>query len=165
MAHFGQGRTCPHIKSETQVRAMLAALKNSNEEKSLVDAAMKYLRGVKGTLVQAKKKNAEKAAGLTNTGDPDLTNNGAALGPGDGLVAPPPPKPRGQMIAGKFLPYAGPANGNVGGAVQGPPPRETPAWYKGPEAAHEQARLLQMQAQGQLDEGEMESALRGFLGH
>jgi hypothetical protein len=61
LAHYGHGRTCPHIKSETQVRAMLEALKSSPENKELVDAAVKYLRGVKGTLVQQKKKKKEKA--------------------------------------------------------------------------------------------------------
>ncbi|KAF2739672.1 chromodomain-helicase-DNA-binding protein 4 [Polyplosphaeria fusca] len=61
LAHFGHGRTCPHIKSETQVRYMLEALKNSPEKRELVDAAVKYLRGVKGTLVRAKKKDREKA--------------------------------------------------------------------------------------------------------
>ena len=40
---------------------MLQALKQSSEPKYLVDAATKYLRGVKGTLVQAKKVAREKA--------------------------------------------------------------------------------------------------------
>lgn len=41
---------------------MLEALRNSPEEKHLVQLAMKYLRGVKGTLVQTKKLKAQKAA-------------------------------------------------------------------------------------------------------
>ncbi|OAG12176.1 uncharacterized protein CC84DRAFT_1078202 [Paraphaeosphaeria sporulosa] len=61
LAHYGIGRTCPHIKSETQVREMLEALKRSPEKKELVELAVKYLRGVKGTLVQGKKKEREKA--------------------------------------------------------------------------------------------------------
>ncbi|KAF2258008.1 hypothetical protein CC78DRAFT_538119 [Lojkania enalia] len=70
LAHFGHGRTCPHIKSETQVREMLEALKNSPEKRELVEAAVKYLRGVKGTLVQSKKKNKEKAIFGANAGRP-----------------------------------------------------------------------------------------------
>ncbi|OJD34070.1 chromatin remodeling complex subunit [Diplodia corticola] len=67
LAHFGSGRTCPHIGSETQVREMLQALKHSSEPRHLVDAAVKYLRGVKGNLVQKKKLAAEmerRGAGL-----------------------------------------------------------------------------------------------------
>ncbi|PVI04094.1 hypothetical protein DM02DRAFT_519327 [Periconia macrospinosa] len=63
LAHFGIARTCPHIKSETQVREMLEALKSSPEKKEHVEAAIKYLRGVKGTLVQQKKRDKEKAQG------------------------------------------------------------------------------------------------------
>lgn len=61
LAHYGIGRVCPHVGSETQVREMLETLKQSNEPRELVDAAMKYLRGVKGHLVQKKKKDREKA--------------------------------------------------------------------------------------------------------
>lgn len=46
---------------------MLQALKQSNEPRHLVDAAIKYLRGVKGHLVQKKKQQAEmerRGAGL-----------------------------------------------------------------------------------------------------
>ncbi|KAF2231693.1 hypothetical protein EV356DRAFT_281425 [Viridothelium virens] len=60
LAHFGSARTCPHINSETQVRAMLAALKQSPEPKELVAEARKYLSGVKGTLVQKKKEKRAK---------------------------------------------------------------------------------------------------------
>lgn len=157
MAHYGQGRTCPHIKSETQVRAMLQALKNSPEPRPLVDAALKYLRGVKGTLVQAKKKNVEKAAALKGGG------NVNASGDGDSALAL--PKPR---APGTFKPYV-PQSQQF---PNGPPQHETPAWYKGPDTPQsvaEQQRFAQlqahMQAQGQMDEGAMESALRGFLGH
>jgi len=62
MAHYGRARTCPHLKSETQVGAMLNALKQSTESRQLVDLAKKYLSGVKGTLVQGKKIKAEQAA-------------------------------------------------------------------------------------------------------
>ncbi|KAM3425624.1 hypothetical protein BST61_g7569 [Cercospora zeina] len=60
MAHYGHARVCPHIQSETQVRAMLEALKYSNEPEHLVNEARRYLRGLKGSLVQLKKKKEEQ---------------------------------------------------------------------------------------------------------
>ena len=60
IAHFRHARVCPHINSETQVRNMLAALKESPEAGHLVKEARKYLTGVKGTLVQKKKVELEK---------------------------------------------------------------------------------------------------------
>ena len=80
MAHYGHGRTCPHIKSETQVRAMLQALKNSPEKKELVELAVKYLRGVKGALVQQKRRNREKAMGVNQ--DMSATNATLAMATG-----------------------------------------------------------------------------------
>jgi len=44
---------------------MLAALKQSTESRQLVELAKKYLQGVRGTLVQAKKLKAEKAVQRT----------------------------------------------------------------------------------------------------
>lgn len=43
---------------------MLAALRQSPEPKHLIDLAKKYLTGVKGTIVQAKKIKAERATQL-----------------------------------------------------------------------------------------------------
>jgi chromodomain-helicase-DNA-binding protein 4 len=165
LAHFGHSRTCPHIKSETQVRAMLEALRNSNEPKELVDAATKYLRGVKGTLVQQKKRDREKAAAIAN----------GTLPPTAGAVKsrPPPSAP------GVYAPQNGGAHQFPTGAPTqyptGPPQHEVPSWYQISEAGPsrpagqrtlaEQQRMLQMQAYGQLNEEEMESALRGYLGH
>ena len=60
VAHYGVSRTCPHIRSETQVRAMLAALKKSPESREHVQEATKYLNGVKGTLAQAKRQKAAR---------------------------------------------------------------------------------------------------------
>jgi chromodomain-helicase-DNA-binding protein 4 len=166
LAHFGHSRTCPHIKSETQVRAMLEALRNSNEPKELVDAATKYLRGVKGTLVQQKKRDREKAAAIANGTLPPTTDASK--------LRPPPGNP------GAHVPYQaqnGAAHRFPTGlpAQYGPPQREVPSWYQGSEAGPsrpagqrtvaEQQRMLQMQAHGQLNEEEMESALRGYLGH
>ncbi|KAF2726039.1 hypothetical protein K431DRAFT_280077 [Polychaeton citri CBS 116435] len=65
MAHFGYGRVCPHIQSETQVRLMLEALKHSNESEHHIAEAKKYLRGLKGNLVQ-EKKNKEMRARVTS---------------------------------------------------------------------------------------------------
>lgn len=61
MAHYGVARTCPHIKSETQVKAMLAALKQSPEAQDLRSKAAHYLSGVKGTLAHAKRIKASRA--------------------------------------------------------------------------------------------------------
>jgi chromodomain-helicase-DNA-binding protein 4 len=157
IAHFGHSRTCPHIRSETQVRAMLEALKNSNEPKSIVEQATRYLRGVKGTLVQQKKRNQEKAAAL---------NGGPLMQPGPATAKPARPPQPGN--AAKYVAYVpGAANGAPQQFPNGPPQREVPDWYKsaqGQMTLAEQQRMLQMQAHGQLDESEMENALRGFLG-
>ncbi|KAK8218475.1 PHD/FYVE-zinc-finger like domain-containing protein [Phyllosticta capitalensis] len=74
LAHFGIARSCPHINSETQVREMLNALKHSPEPRHIVEAATKYLRGVKGTLVQKKKQQAEKRAALAQNASAINTN-------------------------------------------------------------------------------------------
>lgn len=74
MAHFGHGRVCPHFKSETQVRQMLDTLQQSVEPKYIVDAAKKYLKGLKGHLVQDKRKAAEKKADYVNGMPPNGTN-------------------------------------------------------------------------------------------
>lgn len=171
LAHFGHARTCPHIKSETQVRAMLEALKHSPEKKELVDAAMKYLRGVKGTLVQQKKRDREKAVALNRVTPPTLAT----------------PKPYGpQNNPQRYVPYAPDEatiravsyfpTGPPAGYPIGPPQRETPSWYNGPgdgapgrvtnqQSAAERQRVLQTQGQRRAIDKEAESALRGYLGH
>ncbi|KAF2675531.1 hypothetical protein BT63DRAFT_420727 [Microthyrium microscopicum] len=68
-SHYGVARTCPHIKSETMVRLLLDQLRDSPEDRTLVDSATKYLRGVKGHLVQAKKR-AREAAEAKARGEP-----------------------------------------------------------------------------------------------
>jgi chromodomain-helicase-DNA-binding protein 4 len=144
---------------------MLEALRNSNEPKELVDAATKYLRGVKGTLVQQKKRDREKAAAIAN----------GTLPPTAGPAKSRPPLGNPSTYAAQ--------NGEVHQFLTAPPTqypigplqREVPSWYQGSEAGPsrpagqiivaEQQRMLQMQAHGQLNEKEMESALRGYLGH
>ncbi|KAL6707679.1 hypothetical protein ACN47E_003800 [Coniothyrium glycines] len=167
LAHYGHSRTCPHIKSETQVREMLAALKNSPEKKELVDLAVKYLRGVKGTLVQQKKRDREKAAAQNSLAAPPLAG---------GITRP--PNPAGHPISQH------PAHGsstNVPDTMEysyAPPQREVPDVYPGSTApvpgsvgshvqrSAQQHRAMQMQAHSQpVDDEHVESALRGFLGH
>ncbi len=67
LAHYGVARTCPHIQSETQVREMLLSLKQSPESKHLKEAASRYLGGVKGSIVQDKKRKMEKLMGTYST--------------------------------------------------------------------------------------------------
>jgi hypothetical protein len=66
IAHYGHARNCPHIRSETMVRLMLDTLKTSSEPRYLVDAATKYLRGVKGHLVHTKKRARDAAEAAKN---------------------------------------------------------------------------------------------------
>lgn len=56
LAHFGGRRACAHFHSETQVRRMLAALRQSTEDRELVSVAKKYVKGVLGHLRAARKK-------------------------------------------------------------------------------------------------------------
>jgi chromodomain-helicase-DNA-binding protein 4 len=150
---------------------MLEALKHSPEKKELVDAAMKYLRGVKGTLVQQKKRDREKAVALNRVTPPTLAA----------------PKPYGpQNNPKRYVPYAPdeatiravahfPTGPSTGYPI-GPPQRETPSWYNGPgngapgrvtnqQSAAERQRVMQTQGQRQGIDKEAESALRGYLGH
>ncbi|KAF2130237.1 hypothetical protein P153DRAFT_430497 [Dothidotthia symphoricarpi CBS 119687] len=159
LAHFGHGRQCPHIKSETQVREMLETLKNSPENKELVDAAVKYLRGVKGHLVQTKKREREKSA--LQSGQPLPSSTGLVSGQ-------PRPNGPGAINGSGALP-----------AARGPPRREVPQTYQGPAnaapgsvgsfiqgqrgSATPQQYTQQLQTPG-LDDRDVESALRGYLG-
>lgn len=153
LAHYGQGRTCPHIRSETQVHEMLLALKSSNEPRELVDLAAKYLRGVKGTLVRQKKRDREKAA----------TANGAPV-PQPPITSQ--PSKTGQYVV--YLPTA-PMNGIGIPAVtgqQGLPQREIPKWYDyGSVIRAQQQRQgsSQIQAQGQMSDKDVAYALQDYL--
>jgi len=163
LAHYGHGRTCPHIKSETQVRAMLEALKNSPEKKELVDAAVKYLRGVKGTLVQQKKRDREKATAAKGMGESN---------PGQMATGISGARPLGSATTDM---HANPGLANAVG--------NTPVAYQSPYASVSatpetaipgsvgselmgmmlQQPRAQMQAQGVNDQ-QVANALRGFLG-
>jgi hypothetical protein len=175
LAHFGHSRTCPHIKSETQVREMLEALKNSPEKKELVDAAMKYLRGVKGTLVQQKKRDREKAALAAGQPIPPPTQTGTSRPPKSAYPRPPgatngttngsspgpsgPPGAPSNEPPRSYAPYLPQGQGRmetVQGSVGSIPPGQQRTF------AQQQQMVQQMQGQG-FDDQQVESALRGFL--
>jgi len=65
IAHLGHGRTCPHLNSEVQVATLLGTLKESTESQELREKATKYLRMIRGDLVQRKR--------LAEQRDPTLT--------------------------------------------------------------------------------------------
>ncbi|EAW10769.1 putative chromatin remodeling complex subunit (Chd3) [Aspergillus clavatus NRRL 1] len=78
LAHFGVGRTCPHLHSELQVARMLDALKQSTEAPELVEKAKKYVQGIRGSLAQRRRQLASRAAA---TGHPsDQVPGAAAIG-------------------------------------------------------------------------------------
>ena len=62
LAHVGHGRTCPHLNSEVQVATLLGTLKESTESRELIERATKYLRMIRGDLVQRKRKQEAQAA-------------------------------------------------------------------------------------------------------
>ncbi|KAF3040471.1 hypothetical protein E8E12_004481 [Didymella heteroderae] len=159
LAHYGYGRSCPHIKSETQVRGMLAALKNSPEKKELIDLAVKYLRGVKGALVQQKKRDRDKAE--VRTQDIDATNNAVAAATGARPLAVgggPLPAPGGQAShyseQGQYRTYQPPMQQQNG----------TGAWMQRTYPQTGQNGRPVGHAEGRFDERDVESALRSFLG-
>jgi hypothetical protein len=66
LAHLGHGRTCPHLNDEKQVATLLQTLKESTESREWVDMATKYLRMIRGDLVQrrrAQERREEEARG------------------------------------------------------------------------------------------------------
>jgi Chromatin remodeling factor Mit1 C-terminal Zn finger 2 len=62
LAHLGHSRTCPHLNSESQVLTLLQMLKESPEEHHLKDAAIKYLRSIRGDLARRREKREQEAA-------------------------------------------------------------------------------------------------------
>ena len=81
LAHFGDGPVCPHLKSETQVRMMMEALKKSPEGRDVVGQAMVYLRGRKGHLVKVKKDRAAQGD-TARKGSQGSTASGGRQGSG-----------------------------------------------------------------------------------
>ncbi|GFF27782.1 chromatin remodeling factor mit1 [Aspergillus udagawae] len=77
LAHYGIARTCPHLRSETQVARMLDALKHSTEDRELIEKAKKYLQGIRGSLAQRRRILASRAAeSHASNGVPGTTNTG-----------------------------------------------------------------------------------------
>ncbi|KAK6530906.1 hypothetical protein TWF281_007740 [Arthrobotrys megalospora] len=64
LAHFGEGPTCPHLNSLTQIDAMLEAIKGSPDPPHLRAIAKNYLRNRRGALVQQRKLKKAKAERL-----------------------------------------------------------------------------------------------------
>ncbi|KAF2020910.1 hypothetical protein BU24DRAFT_10762 [Aaosphaeria arxii CBS 175.79] len=166
LAHFGQGRTCPHIRSETQVRDMLEALKNSPENKNLVDAAVRYLRGVKGTLVQGKKKEREKVAARGQQGAPTNINSNNPLKPPPVFQSNGPPAfQTGQFHANPGIQFHpdprqflyDPSRQNTG------PPPAAPS-HVGSYTQGQRIQLTHPQPSDSFNETDVENALLGFLG-
>ncbi|KAI1624979.1 adenosinetriphosphatase [Exophiala viscosa] len=52
IAHLGHGRTCPHVNDNKQVAILLQTLKESTESRELIEQATKYLRSIRGDLMQ-----------------------------------------------------------------------------------------------------------------
>ena len=67
LAHVGHGRTCPHLNSEVQVATLLGTLKESTESRELIEQATKYLRMIRGDLVQRKRKHEGHVSGQPQT--------------------------------------------------------------------------------------------------
>lgn len=65
LAHYGGKRACPHLRSETQVRRMMEALRQSKENPKHVFLAKKYLKGVlKQLQVSRRKREASMMANI-----------------------------------------------------------------------------------------------------
>ncbi|KAF3491762.1 chromatin remodeling factor [Arthroderma uncinatum] len=95
IAHLGHARTCPHLNSELQVASMLGSLRQSTEPDHLVDAATKYLRGIRGHLV-ARRKNNQKSAQREQVQYAQSSQNTAHPRPAPNRYDPhypPPPQP------------------------------------------------------------------------
>jgi Chromatin remodeling factor Mit1 C-terminal Zn finger 2 len=92
IAHLGHGRTCPHLNSEIQVATLLGTLKESTEPSELIDKATKYLRMIRGDLVQRKRyreRQVQQQAKPESTGyqprmDPMRIDGNADVAPRDG---------------------------------------------------------------------------------
>ncbi|KAK6365906.1 hypothetical protein LTS17_010872 [Exophiala oligosperma] len=55
IAHLGHGRTCPHLNDNRQVATLLQTLKESTEPRELIEQATRYLRTIRGDLMQRKR--------------------------------------------------------------------------------------------------------------
>lgn len=73
IAHFGRGRTCPHINSVTQLQSMQDAIKHSPETPELKELARRKLTGLIGSIKNKRKleEEAKAAQVLQQSGQPD----------------------------------------------------------------------------------------------
>jgi chromodomain-helicase-DNA-binding protein 4 len=144
---------------------MMLALKRSPESKELIDLATKYLRGVKGTLVQQKKREREKALANAQTTSTDPSSMPMTTGPGASISRPLPgqyyaPHPAQQpsihAVPMQQAPmYPGSASAEAGGS-------------NGPAVSAQQAQAFAQHRQAQdmqkrFNEHEAERALQEFL--
>ena len=61
IVHFGDGPVCPHLRSEQQVRAMMAAVERNAEAQGVREAALAYLRRRLACLARQDDRGIEKA--------------------------------------------------------------------------------------------------------
>ena len=80
LAHYGFARTCPHLNSVTQLRAMVEAMKKSPESNELKELAKKRVVGIIGDL-NARKRRKQDAQ----------QKREGPLQPSSGQQNPPPP--------------------------------------------------------------------------
>ena len=59
LAHYGHARTCPHLNSVTQCKAIVEAIKMSNEPQIVKDMAKKRIVGIIGDLNQRRRRQQE----------------------------------------------------------------------------------------------------------
>jgi chromodomain-helicase-DNA-binding protein 4 len=151
---------------------MMQALKRSPESKELIDLAVKYLRGVKGTLVQSKKREREKAMANTQGMSVDPNMMPRTTGPGASISRPPPgqyppqyhgPMPHASMPHASMshvpMPHV-PMYPNSGSA--------SASGSSGPSISAQQAQAIAQHRQAQdnqkrFNEHEAERALQEFL--
>lgn len=59
LPHYGHARTCPHLSSVTQLRAMLEAIKQSPEPREIKELAKKKITGILGDINQRRRRAKE----------------------------------------------------------------------------------------------------------
>lgn len=126
IAHFGYSRTCPHLNSEVQVASMLSSLKESTEQRALIEEATRYLRGIRGDLVRRRKAKVAKEQ-MTNpqnaTAQMDMSH-----------IRGPPIAPRPAAFAQAPGPGPGPALAPAAAPVMAQPPQtyepKVPYWVR-----------------------------------
>lgn len=139
---------------------MLEALKNSPEKKELVDTALKYLRGVKGALVQQKKRDREKAASAKGM----INSDSGQMAMGSGGT-----RPSGPVTTG--MPGPTGSTNVIGSAPVSYQPPYTPgaATTRAAIPGSVGSALMAMEMHQpmpaqEVNDQQVETALRGFLG-